>query len=175
VCASGGYYVAAAADRIFADKASVVGSIGVLMNAFGYVDAMDKLGIERRLLTAGEHKGLMDPFSPTKPEEVEHIKGLLEELHRQFIDVVRNGRGARLKDHDELFSGLIWTGEESIAMGLVDELGSSSFVAREIIGEEEIVDFTARRDYLERLAEGIGMAMARGLATKVGFDGTFRY
>ena len=173
VAASGGYYVAANADKVYADKSSMVGSIGVLMNGFGFVDAMDKLGIERRLLTAGDHKGLLDPFSPSRPEEVSHLSDLLQQVHRQFIDVVKLGRGDRLSTDADLFSGLIWTGEESAKLGLVDALGSSSFVAREIIGQEEIVDFTPRRSYLELLAKRIGANLGQILAGELRL-GTFR-
>ena len=166
--ASGGYYVAAAADRIYADKASIVGSIGVTMNpfglsSFGFTEAMKKLGIERRLLTSGESKSLLDPFSPLKPEEVEHVKKLLDDIHAQFIQAVRTGRGDRLKDDPEIFSGLIWTGEEGMALGLIDALGSASYVAREIVGAEEIVDYTIRPSYLDRFAERLGVAMGKGL------------
>jgi len=168
MCASGGYYIAAAADRIYADKASVVGSIGVLMNGFGFVGTMEKLGVERRLLTAGESKGMLDPFSPANPTEVAHIEGVLNELHGQFIEVVKRGRGDRLTGGEELFSGLVWSGERSVELGLVDALGSSSYVAREIIGVEEIRDFTPRRDLLERIADRIGMAMATGVSRSVG-------
>ncbi len=163
ICASGGYYVAAAADKIYADKASLVGSIGVLMDGFGFVGAMDKLGIERRLLTAGESKGFLDPFSPEKPEDVAHVKTLLKNIHDQFIEVVKKGRGDRIKEGADLYSGLIWSGEQSVALGLVDALGSSSYVAREVIGAEKIVDFTPRRDYFGQLAERIGMAMSKTL------------
>jgi len=168
ICASGGYYIAAGADKIFADKASVVGSIGVLMDGFGFVGAMDKLGVERRLLTAGENKGFMDPFSPLKESDVQHVKGLLSSIHNQFIEVVKKGRGERLKDDDRLFSGLMWTGEQSVDLGLVDELGSSSYVAREVIGQERIVDFTLRPDYLQRFADRFGVAMAKVLTTFTG-------
>ncbi len=167
ICASGGYYVAAAADKIYADKSSVVGSIGVLMNGFGFVEAMEKLGIERRLLTAGEYKGLMDPFSPEKPEEVNHIQSILDRIHKQFITAVKRGRGDRLKEDESLFSGLIWTGEQSIELGLVDALGSSSYVAREVIGAEEIVDFTPKRGYFEALAERFGAAVGRGVGARL--------
>lgn len=170
ICASGGYYVAAAADKIYADKSSVVGSIGVLMNGFGFVDAMEKLGIERRLLTAGEHKGLMDPFSPENPEEVNHIQSILDRIHQQFIAAVKLGRGDRLKEEESLFSGLIWTGEQSIELGLVDALGSSSYVAREVIGAEDIVDFTPKRSYLEALAERFGAAVGRGIGARLEFQ-----
>ncbi len=131
MCASGGYYVAAAADRIFVDKASIVGSIGVLMDGFGFTGTMEKLGVERRLLTAGENKGFLDPFSPQEPRHLEHAKSLLSDVHKQFIEVVRKGRANRLKETPETFSGLMWTGEQSISMGLADSLGSVDFVARE--------------------------------------------
>jgi protease-4 len=163
ICASGGYYVAAAADKIYADKASIVGSIGVLMDGFGFVGTMEKLGVERRLLTAGEHKGFLDPFSPAKQEDVTHVQGMLKEIHQQFIATVRKGRGDRLKESDELYSGLMWTGEQSLEMGLVDALGSSSYVARDVIGAETIVDFTPRGNYLDRLAERIGMTLGKTL------------
>jgi protease-4 len=163
LCASGGYYVASAADEIYVDKASIVGSIGVLMNSFGFVGSMEKLGVERRLYTAGESKGFLDPFSPSKEADVEHVRVLLEDIHEQFISAVREGRGDRLQDHPDLFTGLIWTGEESLEMGLVDGIGSAGYVAREIIGEEDVVDFTQEPDLLERLSERIGVAMARGL------------
>ena len=165
ICASGGYYIAAAADEIYADKASIVGSIGVLMNSFGFVDAMDKLGVERRLYTAGENKGLLDPFSPERKEDVLHVKSMLDTIHQQFINVVKAGRGERLKDEPKLFSGLFWTGEESVELGLVDGLASSSQVAREIIKAERIVDFTPRPSYFERFADRIGVAMANILSS----------
>ena len=168
MCASGGYYVAVAADRIYVDKSSLVGSIGVLMNGFGFVDSMQRLGVERRLYTAGEHKGFLDPFSPQDASEVTHIQSVLEELHGQFIDVVRSGRKDRLRGGDELFSGLVWSGERGIELGLVDAYGSSSSVARDVIEAEEIVDFTPRRDYLERFAERMGAAMASVLSGHTG-------
>ena len=171
MAASGGYYVAAAADEIYANEASVVGSIGVLMNGFGFVETLNKLGVERRLLTAGEHKGFLDPFSPTRPEEVSHIESLLADIHDQFIAVVKRGRGDRLAADEQLFSGLVWTGTQSLDLGLVDALGSSSYVAREVIGAQEIVDFTPRRSYLEALAERFGASMGRTLATQLGLHG----
>ncbi len=166
--ASGGYYIAAAADNIYADKASIVGSIGVTMSpfsmsSFGFTEAMKKLGIQRRLLTSGESKSLLDPFSPLKPEEARHIKSLLDDIHSQFINAVRTGRGDRLKEDPAIFSGLIWTGEESMALGLVDALGSTSFVAREVIGVEEIVDYTLHPNYLEQFAERLGVALGKGV------------
>ncbi len=168
VCASGGYYIAAAADEIYADKASMVGSIGVVMNGFGFTGAMDKLGVERRLLTAGESKGFLDPFSPLKEGEVEHVKGMLGNIHQQFIDAVKEGRGERLVDSDKIFTGLVWSGEQAVELGLVDGLGSSSYVAREIIGTERIVDFTPRPDYFQQFADRIGMTMANTLSNQFG-------
>jgi protease-4 len=169
--ASGGYYVAASADKIYASQSSLVGSIGVLMNGFGFVDAMEKLGVERRLLTAGDRKGFLDPFSPTKPEEVEHVQNMLGEIHQQFIDAVRKGRGDRLSSDESIFSGLVWTGERSVELGLVDEIGSSAYVAREVIGAEDIVDFTPGRSYLEQLAKRFGSSAAESLATQLRFGG----
>ncbi len=161
ICASGGYYIAAAADKIYADKASVVGSIGVLMDSFGFVGTMEKLGIERRLVTAGQHKGFLDPFSPIKEIEREHLQKALKNIHEQFITSVKKGRGERLKDNPNLYTGLVWTGEQGLELGLVDALGSSSHVAREVIGAEDIVDFTQREDYFSRFAGRLGAAMAR--------------
>ncbi len=166
VCASGGYYVAAAAQRIYADKASIVGSIGVRMDGFGFVEAMRELGVERRLLTAGESKGLLDPFSPQDPQVTTHLQGLLERIHQQFIDAVRSGRGDRLRESDELFSGLIWTGDESLRYGLVDALGSDRYVAREVIGVERMVNFTPREDLLTRFAERVGATVFRLFAER---------
>lgn len=156
ICASGGYYVAVAADEIYADKASIVGSIGVRMDGFGFVEALDKLGVERRLLTAGEHKGFLDPFSPLKQDEVAHVSGLLSEIHQQFINTVKRGRGDRLKADADLFNGFVWSGERGLELGLVDALGSASFVAREIIRAEEIVDFTPKQHVLEQLGRRFG-------------------
>lgn len=170
VCASGGYYIAAAADEIYADKASMVGSIGVLMNGFGFTGAMEKLGIERRLMTAGESKSFLDPFSPVKQSDVEHVQGMLGNIHQQFIDAVKDGRGERLADSDEIFTGLVWSGEQAQELGLVDALGSSSYVAREVIGAETIVDFTARPDYFEQFADRIGATMAKVLSEQMGMS-----
>ncbi len=166
VCASGGYYIAAAADEIYANESSIVGSIGVVMSSFGFVDAMEKLGIERRLLHAGENKGFLDPFSPLKQEEVKHINKLLMDVHQQFITVVKEGRGERLKEDENIFSGLIWTGKQSLELGLVDGMGSASYVAREVIGAEDIVDYTKREDFLDIFAKQIGTAVARTLGEK---------
>ncbi len=170
--ASGGYYIAASADKIYANESSIVGSIGVLMNGFGFVDAMEKIGVERRLLTAGEQKGFLDPFSPTKPAEVEHVQKMLGQIHQRFIDVVKKGRGDRLSSDEKIFSGLMWTGERSIELGLVDELGSSAYVAREVIGAANIVDFTPGRSYLEQLVKRFGSSVAESLATQLGLTGS---
>ncbi|HSG11802.1 MAG TPA: S49 family peptidase [Gammaproteobacteria bacterium] len=163
MCASGCYYVVSAADEIYVNKSSIVGSIGVRMDSFGFVDTLDKLGIERRLYTAGENKGFLDPFLPSKEADIDHIQKLLGDIHEQFKSAVRDGRGDRLQDLPELFTGLVWTGEEGIDMGLVDKIGSAGYVAREVIGEEEIVDFTQEPDLLERLSDRIGVAMARAM------------
>ena len=167
LCASGGYYIASAADAIYADKASLVGSIGVIMAGFGFVDTIEKLGIERRVQHAGKSKAFLDPFSPQKPEELAHVDGLLDQVYQQFIDTVKQGRGDRLvsgKD-DVIFSGLIWTGEQSIELGLVDGLGSAGYVAREVIGEEEIVDFPRRESYLDQFAGSLGASLARQISS----------
>ncbi|MFQ5995439.1 MAG: S49 family peptidase [Acidiferrobacterales bacterium] len=167
ICASGCYYAVASADKIYASKASIVGSIGVLMNGFGFVEGMNKLGIERRLLTAGEDKGFLDPFSPLSPRHREHAQELLDRIHEQFIDVVKEGRGEALKENKETFTGYFWTGEEAMQMGLIDELGSAGHVAREVIGTEEIIDFTFRENFLDRFARLIGTAMAQALGNKL--------
>ncbi len=175
LCASGGYYVAVAADNIYVDKASIVGSIGVVMGSFGFVDAMGKLGVERRMLTAGENKGFLDPFSPLKEKDVNHIHGMLDSIHQQFIATVKAGRGDRLKENDDLFTGLVWTGEQAIEMGLVDALGSASYVARDVIGEENIVDYTVRPDPFQRFAERFGVVMAETFVKVMGMEaGTIR-
>lgn len=163
VCASGGYYVAAAADKIFVNESSLLGSIGVLMDGFGFAGALEKLGVERRLLTAGENKGFLDPFSPLDPEQREHAQKMLNAIHAQFMKVVREGRGDRLKESPELFSGLMWTGEKSVDIGLADGLGSLEYVAREIIKAEDLVDFTPRENIAERVAKRFGAAMADAL------------
>ncbi len=169
ICASGGYYIASAADEIYVNESSLIGSIGVLINGFGFVDAMQELGIERRLITAGEHKGLLDPFSPLSDFDKAHTHKLLDGLHKTFIDVVKAGRGDRLKgDSEVLFSGLFWSGVEGIELGLADELGSASFVAREVIGAEDIVDYTTKDDPLARLAARFGAGVADTLAKIAG-------
>jgi protease-4 len=168
ICASGGYYIASAADKIYADKSSIVGSIGVRMDNFGFVDAIDKLGIERRTLTAGENKALLDPFLPENEKAKAHMQTMLSEIHQQFIDSVKQGRGDRLDTSVEgLFSGLIWTGEAAVDIGLIDELASSSHVAREVIGEETIVNYTVKEDILERFAERLGSTVAQVISTQL--------
>lgn len=167
ICASGGYYIAAAADKIYANKASIVGSIGVIMAGFGFVDAIEKLGVERRVMHAGENKGFMDPFKPLKPNEESHVQGLLDEIHQQFIDVVKQGRGDRLVEDKQIFSGLFWSGEESINLGLVDELASASKVARDVVGAEDIVDYTKRENVLDRFAKQMGSAILRNLSENI--------
>lgn len=169
ICASGGYYIAAAADQIYADKASIVGSIGVIMAGFGFVDAIEKLGIERRVLHAGDNKALMDPFSPLQAEEVKHFDGLLKEVHQQFIDVVKEGRGDKLDQSADLFTGLVWTGQDAINLGLVDELSSSSKVAREVIEAEDIIDFTFRESYLDQFTKNLGAAIYNAFVSNIGF------
>jgi protease-4 len=164
LCASGGYYIASAADKIFVDKASVVGSIGVLMDGFGFTGAMEKLGVERRLLTAGENKGFLDPFSPQDEKQKEHAQVLLGEIHKQFIDVVRKGRGSRLKEAPEMFSGLMWTGSQSIAMGLADGYGTVDSVARDVIKVESILDYSVKENIAERFAKRLGADVGQGVS-----------
>jgi len=161
-CASAAYYIASAADRIYVDKASIVGSIGVLMDGFGFTGLMDKLGVERRLMVAGANKGFLDPFSPQTPQHKAFAQSMLDQVHRQFIDVVKAGRGDRLKDTAELFSGLAWTGQQAIDLGLADALGNLDYVAREVIKAEELVDYTQHENVAERLAKKFGAAMGEG-------------
>ena len=168
VCASGGYYVAAAADRIYVDKASLVGSIGVLMEGFGFVGAMEKLGVERRLLTAGTNKGFLDSFSPLPEDQRRHAQQMLDEIHKQFIDVVRAGRGSRLKESPDLYSGLVWTGAHSVEMGLADGMGTVDSVARDVIKAEDVVDFSTRKNLAERLARRLGATAGETMARALG-------
>jgi protease IV len=163
VCASGGYYIAVAADKIFVDKASLIGSIGVLMDGFGFTGTMEKLGVERRLITAGANKGLLDPFSPLDPKHAEYARRMIGQIHQQFIKVVRDGRGARLKETSDMFTGLIWSGEEGIKLGLADGLGGLDYVAREVIKAEDIVDYSAHESLPERLAKRFGIGAASAL------------
>lgn len=170
--ASGAYYIASAADEIYADKSSLVGSIGVTAASFGFVDSMQMLGIERRVYTSGEHKAFLDPFQPQKPDEVEFWKSVLDTTHQQFINSVKQGRGERLKDseHPELFSGLIWSGEQALELGLIDGLGNSSYVAREIIGTEHIRDFSVQDSPLDRFAKRFGASVGERLSIWLGLD-----
>ena len=170
IAASGGYYVAAAADAIYASRSSIVGSIGVLMDGFGFADAMHKLGVERRLVTAGEHKGFLDPFSPATDEEVTHLESMLRQVHDEFVEAVKRGRGGRLADDADIFSGLIWTGARGKDLGLVDAFGSSSHVAREVIGAEDIVDFTIRPSRLDTIADRLGVGIARTLGAALNLE-----
>ncbi len=161
-CASAAYYVAASADRIFVDKASIVGSIGVLMDGFGFTGLMDKVGVERRLLTAGENKGFLDPFSPQTEQQRAYAQTMLNQIHQQFINAVKTGRGKRLKETPEMFSGLFWTGQQAIELGLADKLGSLEYVAREVVKTEEIIDYTRRENVAEKLAKRFGAAIGDG-------------
>ncbi len=165
VCASGGYYVASSADKIFVDKASIVGSIGVLMDGFGFTGSMDKLGMERRLLTAGENKGFLDPFSPQNERHKTHAQGMLDDIHQQFIEVVRKGRGDRLKETPEMFSGLMWTGAKSVELGLADGFGTVESVARDVIKAESVTDFTIKPNLAEKFARRFGSETAAALGS----------
>jgi protease-4 len=173
ICASGGYFVAVAADRIYINQSSIVGSIGVRMDGFGFTGTMEKLGIERRLLTAGENKGFLDPFLPLQEAQIEHATSMLKEIHQQFINVVKQGRGKRLKETPDMFSGLLWVGTRNIELGLADAVGSAEYVAREIIKAEDIVDFTPRENIAERVAKRFGAAMAEALL-QFGATGSMR-
>jgi protease-4 len=164
ICASGGYYIASAADKIYVDKASIVGSIGVIMDGWGFTGTMEKLGVERRALVSGENKAFLDPFSPVDEKQKRHAQSMLDDIHQQFIDVVRKGRGKRLKETPDIFSGLLWTGDRSIELGLADGFGSVDYVAREVIKAEEIFDFTKKQDITERFARRFGAAMAGVMA-----------
>lgn len=171
ICASGGYYVAAAADKIFVDKASLIGSIGVLMDGFGFTGTMAKLGVERRLYTAGANKGFLDPFSPVNPAQQVYVKQMLEEIHQQFITVVKKGRGKRLKETPDTFSGLVWNGQKGVEMGLADGFGSLESVARDVIKAEKVVDYTARENIADRLAKRLGMGAMSELGFSSGSNG----
>ena len=162
-CASAAYYIAAAADKIYVDKASIVGSIGVLMDGFGFTGLMDKLGVERRLITAGENKGFLDPFSPQTEAQRKHAQAMLNQIHAQFIEVVRKGRGDRLKETPEMFSGLFWTGQQAVNLGLADELASFEQVARDVVKAEDVVDYSRRDNVAERLVKRFGAALGEGV------------
>ena len=174
VCASGAYYIAVAADEIYTDKASVVGSIGVLMDGFGFTGLMDKLGVERRLLTAGENKAIGDPFTPLSDKHRAYIKASLDQVHRQFIRVVKEGRGSRLKETPDTFSGLFWNGEEAVKMGLADHFGSLDHVARDVIKAEEVIDYTPKENIAERLAKRFGASIGAGAVRALHGLGGFR-
>ncbi|MGI9212175.1 MAG: signal peptide peptidase SppA, partial [Methylococcaceae bacterium] len=164
MCTSGGYYIAAATDKIFVNSASVVGSIGVIMGNFGFVEAINKLGVERRVMTAGAHKAILDPFSPVDPVAQDSMQGVLNEVHQQFITAVRQGRGDRLKETPELFSGLVWTGKQGMALGLVDELGDVRHVAEDIIGAKNLVNFTQEENWMDRVGHRLGVSFAAALS-----------
>ncbi len=168
LCASGCYYIAAAADKIYADQASIVGSIGVIMESFGVTGLMEKLGVERRVLTAGENKSLLDPFSPQNEKQVQHIRGMLQVVHQQFIKAVRDGRGAALKETPEMFTGLVWSGSEAIKLGLVDELGSLNSVARDVVKVETLHDYTEQESFAERLSRILGSSAGKAAAQTLG-------
>jgi protease IV len=168
ICASGAYYVAVATDKIFVDKASLVGSIGVIMDGFGFVGIMDKLGVERRALTAGENKDFLDQFAPVVPKQKEYAQQMLDEIHQQFITAVKQGRGARLKETPEMFSGLVWSGQRSIELGLTDALGTVNSVARDVIKAEDVVDFTQQETLADRVARKFGASMGSTLASSIG-------
>jgi protease-4 len=163
ICASGGYYIAVSADKIYVDKGSIVGSIGVLMDGYGFEETMKKVGAERRLLTAGRNKAMLDPFSPVNPEHVAYAQTMLNVIHEQFKTVVREGRGDRLKETEDTFSGLFWSGEQSIALGLADAYGSTDFVAREVIKHETIVDYTYQDDFASRIAKKVGASVSQSV------------
>jgi len=173
-CASAAYYIAAAADKIFVDKASIVGSIGVLMDGFGFTGLMDKLGVERRLMTAGENKGFLDPFSPQTEAQRVYAQAMLNQIHAQFIEVVKKGRGQRLKDTPEMFSGLFWSGQQAVEMGLADSLGNLDYVAREVVKAEDVIDYTHRENVAERLAKRFGAAIGEGAVHALKTVPTFR-
>lgn len=167
ICASGCYYIASASDKIFVSQASLVGSIGVIMDGFGFVDTMEKFGIERRVLTAGAHKAMLDPFSPRKDDETQFMQRLLEQVHQQFIKAVKDGRGDRLKDSPDLFSGLVWTGEEGIKLGIADAYGSDDSVAKDIIGAKKRVDFTEQESVLDRMAGKLGASFGHAIGSAI--------
>jgi len=173
-CASGAYYIAVAADEIYTDKASIVGSIGVLMDGFGFTGTMEKLGVERRLMTAGENKGMGDPFSPLTDKQRAYTQVMLDQIHQQFIDVVKQGRGDRLKVTPETFSGLFWNGEQAVAQGLADHLGSLDYVAREVVQAAEIIDYTPKENVAERLAKKFGASVGMGAVKALRSVGSIR-
>ncbi len=173
ICASGGYFIAAAADSIYVNQSSIIGSIGVVMNGFGFVDTLERLGVERRLMTAGAHKGMLDPFSPENEAEKAHTQKLLDGIHQNFITAVKEGRGARLKVTEDTFSGLVWLGSESIDIGIADDFGTVQSVAREQIGEETIVDFTHHETVFDQLVKGMGKSMGKSVLSAFNSSSSF--
>jgi len=167
ICASGCYYIASASDKIFVNQSSLIGSIGVLMDGFGFVDVMQKLGIERRLLTAGSHKAMLDPFSPPKEDETKYMQGLLDQVHQQFIGAVKAGRGDRLKETPEMFSGLVWTGEAGVKLGVADDFGNDDYVAKNIIGAEKLVDFTQQGRLIDKIASKLGASFGQAVGSLI--------
>lgn len=167
MCASGCYYIASASDKIFVNQSSLIGSIGVLMDGFGFVDIMQKMGVERRLLTAGAHKAMLDPFSPPKEYETKYMQGLLDEVHQQFISAVKAGRGDRLKETPDMFSGLVWTGEAGVKIGVADGFGNDDYVAKEIIGAETLVDFTQQGSLLEKMSGKLGASFGHAIGSLI--------
>jgi len=167
ICASGCYFIVSASDKIFVNPSSLVGSIGVLMDGFGFVDGMQKLGVERRLFTAGAHKAMLDPFSPTKEDEAHYIQGLLNQVHQQFIGAVKAGRGDRLKENPDMFSGLVWTGEEGVKLGIVDGVGNQDYVAKELIGAETQVDFSQQEHLLDKIAGKLGTSFGQAIGSVI--------
>lgn len=165
ICASGGYYIAAASDKIFVNQASLIGSIGVIMNGFGFVDVIKKVGVERRLLTAGAHKAMLDPFSPAKEDENIYMQSLLNGVHQQFIDAVKVGRGKRLIETKDIFSGLVWTGAEGVKLGLADGFGTVDSIARDVIGTEEVIDFTPQEQLFDKLASKLGASFGHAFSS----------
>lgn len=170
ICASAAYYIAASADKIYANPSSLVGSIGVLYNGFGFVDSLQKLGIERRLVTAGKYKGFLDPFSPTNATEETYLKTMLNIIHKQFENNVKRGRGTRLVQDPDIFSGLFWTGVQAKQRGLIDDYGSAGYVARKIVKTKKIVDYTVEPNYLEKIVKQFGAGISDHLVTKLGID-----
>jgi protease IV len=167
ICASGCYYIASASDKIFVNQSSLIGSIGVLMDGFGFVDGMQKLGVERRLLTAGAHKAMLDPFSPPKPDETNYMQGLLDQVHQQFIGAVKAGRGDRLKETPDMFSGLVWTGETGVKLGVADGFGNDDFVAKNIIGAEKLVDFTQQGNLMDKISGKLGASFGQAIGSLI--------
>jgi protease-4 len=167
ICASGCYYIASASDKIFVNQSSLIGSIGVLMDGFGFVDIMQKMGVERRLLTAGAHKAMLDPFSPPKEDETKYMQGLLDQVHQQFISAVKTGRGDRLKETPDMFSGLVWTGEAGVNLGVADGFGNDDYVAKDIIGAEKLVDFTQQGSLIDKMTGKLGASFGQAIGSLI--------